>query len=105
MSKPVWESHFESAGGVVTDEIRGMVKRMATAGMPNAGDALASVLIARSSVCQAEKALREMGEALREMGEAGKRGAKAGRANQSNHHGKRKQGRRNRYATKWMDAN
>ena len=98
MSKPVWEAHFESAGGVVTDEIRGMVKRMATAGMPNAGDALASVLIARSSVCQAEKALREMGE-------AGKRGAKAGRANQSNHHGKRKQGRRNRYATKWMDAN
>ncbi len=85
MSKSLFESHFEAFGFRVADEIRRKVYSILTGN---------------------EISLTEA--ALREMGEAGKRGAKAGRglaetcrAIQSNHQGKRKQGMRNSYGTKW----
>lgn len=75
---------------------------MATAGMPNAGDALASVLMGRGlTACQAEKASREFGESFRQAMKAVQKLTKACRAIQSNHQGKRKQGMRNSYGTKW----
>ena len=96
MSQPLWESDFHLAGGVVTDEIREKVYQIARTSsfsQSHVGEVLVSVFTAGRAE-RISRDLKRAAEALRKFGDAC-------RAIQLNHQGKRKQGMRNSYGTKW----